>query len=110
LKSPKVTHRYQQWKRGRQIIDLDDSDSDFLNSGEELSPSLCGVTDNSSVIESNNESRNEPQMGDETEEDTTGRAAQKDSTKDIRLCGKTDTGIHPIKKTSVKGWYCKFCL
>jgi len=88
---------------------LDDSDSDFLNSGD--SEALCGATDNSSVIESNNESGNEPQMGDETEEDdTTGRAAQKDPTKDIRLCGKTDTGIHPIKKTTVKGWYCKFCL
>jgi hypothetical protein len=88
---------------------LDDSDSDFLNSGE-AAEALYGVTDNSSIIESNDESGNEPRMGDETEEDTSERAAQKDVTKDIRLCGKTDTGIHPIKKTTVKGWYCKFCL
>jgi hypothetical protein len=94
------------------LDESDDSDSDFLNSGE----ALCEVTDNSSIIESNNDSGtecvDEPRTGDETEkEDATGGwAAQKDLTKDIRLCGKTDTGIHPTKKKTVKGWYCKFCL
>lgn len=92
---------------------MDDDDSDFPYSGE----GLGGVTDNSSVIESNNESGSELLMADETEEeDTGGRAAQKqkekekDATKDIRLCGKTDTGVHPTKKKTVKGWYCRFCL
>jgi hypothetical protein len=40
-------------------------------------------------------------MADETEEEpenTSGPATQKDATKDIRLCEKTDTGIHPTKK------------
>jgi hypothetical protein len=34
----------------------------------------------------------------------------KDTTKDLRICGKEGTGSHPVKNTTVKGWYCKFCL
>jgi hypothetical protein len=66
-----VAHRYQQWKRGHQTIDLDDSDSDFLHSGE----TLGSITNNSSVIESNIKSRNELSIVDETEEDDTSRWA-----------------------------------
>jgi hypothetical protein len=92
-------------------MDLDDSDSNFLYSGEMLG----GITDNSSVIESNIKSGfsgNELSMVDETEEeeDTDGWATQKDSTKDICLCRKTDNNTHPIKKKTVEGWHCKFCL
>jgi hypothetical protein len=54
---------------------LDDSDSDFLHSGEMLG----SITDNSSVIESNIKSGNKLLIVDEAEEDNTGRwAAQKD--------------------------------
>jgi hypothetical protein len=67
-----VAHCYQQWKRGHQTIDLDDSDSDFLHSGE----TLGSITDNSSVIESNIKSGNELSIADKTkEDDTSGRAA-----------------------------------
>jgi hypothetical protein len=38
------------------------------------------------------------------------RRARNDPTKDIRLCGKTGTGVHPTKKEKVEGWFCKFCL
>lgn len=34
----------------------------------------------------------------------------KDTTKDLRLCGKVDKGSHPSKNIMVDGWYCKFCL
>jgi hypothetical protein len=72
---------------------------------------LGSITDNSSVIESNIESRNELSIADETEENNTGRqATQKDLTKDIHLCRRMDNGIHPTKRKTVKGWYCKFCL
>ena len=102
-----MAHCYQQWKRGHQTIDLDDSDSDFLHSGERLG----GITDNSSVIESNIKSGNKLLIVDETKEDNTGGwATQKDLTKDIHLCRKMDNGIHPTKRKMVKGWYCKFCL
>jgi hypothetical protein len=39
-----------------------------------------------------------------------GRRGNKDTMKDLRLCGKVRTGGHPIKKGTIKGWYCKFCL
>ena len=88
-------------------MDLDDGNSNFLHSGERPG----GITDNSSVIESNIESRNKLSIADETEEDNTGgRATQKDLIKDICLCRKTDNGIHPTKRKMVEGWYCKFCL
>jgi hypothetical protein len=92
-------------------MDLDDNDSNFLYSGEMLG----GITDNSSIIKSNIKSgfsENELLMMDETEkkEDTSRQAAQKDLTKDIHLCRKIGNSIHPIKKKTVKGWHCKFCL
>jgi hypothetical protein len=34
----------------------------------------------------------------------------KDMTKDIRICSKEGTGSHPVKNTTVDGWYCKYCL
>lgn len=34
----------------------------------------------------------------------------KDTTKDIRVCGKNGEGSHPFTNTSVDGWFCKFCL
>ncbi|KAH9976662.1 hypothetical protein BGW80DRAFT_1250163 [Lactifluus volemus] len=34
----------------------------------------------------------------------------KDPTKDLRLCGRPGTGMHPTRKNHVNGWYCKFCL
>jgi hypothetical protein len=34
----------------------------------------------------------------------------KGTTKDLRICGKDGKGSHPVKNTSVEGWYCKFCL
>jgi hypothetical protein len=46
---------------------LDDSDSDFLHSGEMLG----GITDNSSIIESNIKFRNKLSIVDKTEEDDT---------------------------------------
>ena len=50
-------------------MDLDDGDSNFLHSGERPG----GITDNSSVIESNIESRNKLSIADETEEDCSER-------------------------------------
>src|SRR5882757_734480 len=33
----------------------------------------------------------------------------KNSTKDIRICGKDGKGAHPFNSTLVDGWYCRFC-
>lgn len=35
---------------------------------------------------------------------------RKDTTKDLRLCGKEGQGNHPDKKILVEGWFCMFCL
>ena len=34
----------------------------------------------------------------------------KDTTKDLRICGKDGQGSHPFKNVLVDGWYCRFCL
>jgi hypothetical protein len=37
-------------------------------------------------------------------------APHETTTKDLHLWGQEGTGTHPSKKTTIEGWFFKFCL
>ena len=113
MPKPQTTKKAPK-KHLRQKLDTSSDDSDDLdsNGGDE--------TDGSPERE---EASSQPQVSDmfcyiwaPVDMATKGTKAEnyrqhlKDVTKDLRICGTDGKGSHPVKNTSVEGWYCKFCL